>query len=88
MYLTESSEPRARQLNDLVIQKILTLGKNYKQELKQALDKSPNLKNKFSNAVRLSASNAASSAASSGDQQRSQANKTPKIQLNFNFSKK
>lgn len=94
MYLNESPEKASvheKQLNDLVIQKILTLGKSYKQELKLALDKSPNLKTKFSNAIRISTGQAAganSNSQSSADQQRSQMNKTPKIQLNFNFSKK
>lgn len=91
---TTSTTGRANELNELVIQKILTLGKEYKQELKQALDKSPLLKTKFSNALRISTSQAAAanSAAAQGNEQRNQAssqlNKAPKIQLNFNFSKK
>ena len=91
MYLSEGDEKPShisKELNELVIQKILTLGKNYKQELKQALDKSPNLKTKFANAVRVSASQQSDSNQQLGEQQRVQANKTPKIQLNFNFSKK
>ena len=91
---TSSTTGRTNDLNELVIQKILTLGKEYKQELKQALDKSPPLKTKFSNALRISTSQAAAanSAAAQGNEQRNQAssqlNKAPKIQLNFNFSKK
>ena len=91
---TTTTTGRTNDLNELVIQKILTLGKEYKQELKQALDKSPPLKTKFSNALRISTSQAAAanSAAAQGNEQRNQAssqlNKAPKIQLNFNFSKK
>lgn len=110
MYLTESgvasetsatttsasktTTARTKQLTDIVIQKILTLGKNYKQELKQVLDKSPSLKTKFGNALRISTSTTSSSSMTTpgggagSHSSTSQVNKTPKIQLNFNFSKK
>lgn len=95
MYLDSDTTSRAnstmsKQLTDLVIQKILTLGKSFKQELKQALDKSPDLKTKFSNALRISTSQQQAGSNTPGDQQQraGQLNKTPKIQLSFNFSTK
>lgn len=95
MYLdSDTSAQRCSKLNDIVIQKILALGKNFKQELKQALDKSPDLKSKFSNALRISTSQQSGTPGSSagGDQRGGggigQVNKTPKIQLSFNFSTK
>lgn len=89
---TKTTTTRTKQLTDIVIQKILTLGKNYKQELKQVLDKSPTLKTKFGNALRISTSATSSTTTTPGGSHSSsassQVNKTPKIQLNFNFSKK
>jgi hypothetical protein len=84
---------RVTELNDLVIQKIFNLGKNHKQELKQILDKWPMLKVKFTNGLKLSTSGGNASQHGSEQQQLQQqqqrlANKTPKIQLSFNFSKK
>ncbi len=88
---------RSADLNDFVIKKIINLGVNYKQELKTILEKWPSLKLKIGNALKssTSATSGPSSATASGSArmnsqqlQQQQANKTPKIQLNFNFSKK
>jgi hypothetical protein len=92
---------RSADLNEFVIKKIINLGVSYKQELKSILDKWPSLKLKIGNALKSStqASTGGSGAnysQSTGPgrlnpqqlQSQQQANKTPKIQLNFNFSKK
>ncbi|RNA25164.1 hypothetical protein BpHYR1_003796, partial [Brachionus plicatilis] len=73
------------QLNDIVIKKLLNLGLNYKQEFKQVLEKWPELKSKIGNAFKASASQKENAQTSN---QSSSGSKTPKIQLNFNFSKK
>lgn len=83
-YLNENAADQSRkQLNDLVVQKVLNLGKNYKLQLKSVLDKWPNLKVKFGNALKATP---ALNATPNTPQNR-QASKTPKIQLNFNFNK-
>lgn len=98
MYLNEesSSSRKSIELNDIVIKKLINLGLNYKQELKHVLDKWPNLKTKIGNALKSSANKSTSQNENNPDSSNDQANsggrqtqnKTPKIQLNFNFSKK
>lgn len=74
------------QLNDIIIKKLIILGQNYKTEFKQVLDSWPDLKTKIGNAFKASANKKESSQNFTSNQ--STSNKTPKIQLNFNFSKK
>jgi hypothetical protein len=82
---------RSKELNDLVLDKLLKLGVNYKQEFKQILDKYPNLKTKIGNAFKSQTSNQQSKSSQQNhpgqsQQQQQQQSKAPKIQLNFNFS--
>lgn len=83
---------RSKELNDLVLDKLLKLGVNYKQEFKQILDKYPNLKTKIGNAFKLQTSIQQSKSSQnnhpgqSQQTQQQQQSKAPKIQLNFNFS--
>jgi hypothetical protein len=86
---------RSYELNDFVIKKIINLGVNYKSELKQVLEKWPNLKTKIGNALKSSTQNASNNSSGSSSNsinanmtKTTQANKAPKIALNFNFSKK
>jgi hypothetical protein len=95
---------RSHELNEFVIKKIVALGVGYKQELKGILEKWPSLKLKIGTALKSSTSISSSSSSSAtgagislttgsatgrfNPVQQPQANKTPKIQLNFNFSKK
>ncbi|CAF0928332.1 unnamed protein product [Brachionus calyciflorus] len=78
------------QLNEIVIKKLVNLGVNYKQELKLVMDKWPDLKNKIGNAFKASANQTSNEtqATSKVSNQSLNSAKTPKIQLNFNFSKK
>jgi hypothetical protein len=81
---------RAKELNDLVLDKLLKLGVNCKQEFKQILDKYPNLKTKIGNAFKSQTSSQQSRLSQHNhpgqSQQAQQQSKAPKIQLNFNFS--
>ena len=85
---------RSKELNDFVISKIISLGVGYKLELKAVLEKWPSLKAKIGNALKSSATaasvvNASSNAAAKlAATSAAASNKTPKIQLSFNFSKK
>lgn len=74
------------QLNDIIIKKLHNLSQNFKTEFKQVLDSWPDLKTKIVNAFKTSASKKDSSQNLNANH--SNSNKTPKIQLNFNFSKK
>lgn len=92
---------RIKELNDFVINKVINLGVNYKQELKAILEKWPTLKQKIGQALKSSQqtqqsqqpvsgvnSSNSSRAGQAAATASSNVNKTPKIQLNFNFSKK
>lgn len=82
---------RQNQLNEIVIKKLINLGLNYKQEFKQVMDKWPDLKIKIGNAFKASASQTSETQNNNSNKTTSQcvtSSKTPKIQLNFNFSKK
>ncbi len=50
-------------LNDLVIKKLISLGTNHKEEFKQVLGKSPEVKVKIENAFKLAANTSSGNAA-------------------------
>lgn len=87
----EENDSRTRQkqaqINDIIIKKLLNLGLNYKLEFKQVLENWPDLKTKIGNAFKASA-NVKENSQNTIANQNSSISKTPKIQLNFNFSKK
>ena len=84
------------ELNDLVLNKLLNLGVKFKQEFKVVLEKWPNLKARIGAAFKSMNANSSTTQSPSSSQaqssiyqqQKSQPNKPPKIQLkDFNFSK-
>ena len=54
--LTSTSKKYINELNELVLNKLINLGTNHKQDFKQVLNKWPEVKTKIENAFKLSAS--------------------------------